>query len=158
MSNQKKGDYKDDNVPPTVTPTTREVIDFVKTQVILILAKYMDGKNLESIREDFGKRLVRVLFIHFKKWSVSQSGALRLLADLSAYHQECGKLFTSEQTQQEFHMLKDLANLFMLSPDNLGAVLEESSLSRMEKQDLVSYIKLRADFKSIWLKQYGLEK
>ena len=54
----------------------------------------------------------------------------------------------------KYEIFKDLANIHLVSPENLKEVLSESRMSKLDKQDVLKYVQLRKDFRSAWIGKY----
>jgi len=78
---------------------------------------------------------------------------MRLLRDLTEYREFIQELGIPSLDEQ-FAILRDLANIYLVPPENLRSLLEESTLTKMDIEDLHTYVKLRSDFKSDWLNKY----
>jgi len=94
----------------------------------------LDGTNFVLILEEFGKKVAHELLEHYKNFTVSEGmGGLKLLRDLTEFRDTAGKLFNSETVLEKFELLKDLAHIHLVAPEN---------------------VKNRADFKSTWIGKY----
>lgn len=114
----------------------------------------LDGKNLERVLEEFGFRVCKSLMNHYKKFTIMQGvGVIQLLRDLTEY-KECGALFNSKLVQEKFEILRDLANIHMGAPENLQSFYSESHLSKLDKQEILTYVRLRSDFNRTWIGKY----
>jgi len=158
LHSQKKSDYKvkDDAAVPfsnSVTPTCAEVVGFIKSTKVF-LEKNLDGTNVNLLLQEFGNRTNGILLVHFKKFIVTSGvGGLKLLSDLTEYR-DSAKLFTSDQVLEKFEILKELANIHFVAPENLQTLLTESKLSKMDKSNVLEFVKTRADFKPNWIGKY----
>jgi hypothetical protein len=55
---------------------------------------------------------------------------------------------------EHFAILKDIANIYLVPAENLRALVEESSLSKLSPAEVYDFIKLRSDFKANWMGKY----
>eukprot|EP01116_Phalansterium_solitarium_P008722 TRINITY_DN22691_c0_g1_i1.p1 TRINITY_DN22691_c0_g1~~TRINITY_DN22691_c0_g1_i1.p1 ORF type:complete len:793 (-),score=379.60 TRINITY_DN22691_c0_g1_i1:84-2462(-) len=152
---QKKADFRlaenDTSVPfNSVTEACAETIALMR-QVHAFMSATLDGQNLEVVTNDFGRRASKVLLEHFKGFTISQgAGGLQLLRDLTAY-KECAKqLFTNDGVLDEFETLRELANIHLVAPDHLKVVLSESRLAKMDRNEVMQFIRLRSDYNRNW--------
>ena len=87
-------------------------------------------------------------------------GGMALMRDLASYKEFTAK-FECEVVTEKFEILRDVANIHMVPSGNLQSLMEESSLSKMDKEELLSIIRSRADSnnsfnQSSWYEKLGL--
>ena len=105
--------------------------------------------------------LSRIILDHVKKQVVSLGfGGMALMRDLASYKEFTAK-FECEVVTEKFEILRDVANIHMVPSGNLQSLMEESSLSKMDKEELLSIIRSRADSnnsfnQSSWYEKLGL--
>jgi hypothetical protein len=159
-SDQGRNDFRldDDDIDSINKPTSACVnaINYVTAQVKDIRAN-LDGKNMNVVLEELGMRLQRVLLEHFKKFVITQGmGGMKLKRDMQEYRQCAQTYFPFRPVLAAFEMLNDIASIHLISPSQIRHLIEESSLSRMPRSQVLEYIKLRSDYKSSWVNQYKL--
>eukprot|EP01027_Heterolobosea_sp_BB2_P013733 GEZU01019772.1.p1 GENE.GEZU01019772.1~~GEZU01019772.1.p1 ORF type:complete len:112 (+),score=41.42 GEZU01019772.1:136-471(+) len=96
---------------------------------------------------EFGLQFYRVLTTHLKSFTVSSIGAVRLMRDITDY-QNCVKSFGVGAVEDKFNLLREISNIFLVAAENIEAVLMEIPLSKVSKEELLSYVKMRHDFKT----------
>lgn len=50
---------------------------------------------------------------------------------------------------ERFDMLRELANIYIVKPENLGSILREGLLGTVEMKQMIPFVQLRADYKKI---------
>ncbi|KAI8824861.1 exocyst complex component Sec10-like protein, partial [Fimicolochytrium jonesii] len=156
LGTQKKTDFKpkddagDQEILPS--PTCIQVCDFLSL-VHQRGGTCLAGSNLENFLSEIGISFQSLLLDHLKKFTVSQAGGLILLTDMAAYQHSITTL-SIPLLSERFDMLRELANLFVVRPENLKTVMNEGHLSRIEMQLLHPFLSMRAD----WGRLKGLEK
>jgi hypothetical protein len=129
------------------------VCAFIKSQHSL-LSDALDGRNLQAFLIELGTRVLASLLKHIKKFEVDQGiGAFCLMRDMSEY-QECIASFKIERLNTDFEILKSIAKLHMVGPEQLGDVISDSPLSKWPKSELELFIKMRSDYDRTWLGKY----
>eukprot|EP01112_Ceratiomyxa_fruticulosa_P000785 TRINITY_DN1070_c0_g2_i4.p1 TRINITY_DN1070_c0_g2~~TRINITY_DN1070_c0_g2_i4.p1 ORF type:complete len:745 (+),score=121.74 TRINITY_DN1070_c0_g2_i4:930-3164(+) len=153
LGEQKKTDYKFDNEPTQGVEPTKVCLQAqsaIHQHHTLILAG-LDGKNLEGFLEEYSARLLSLLMTHFKRFKVSSgAGGLRIMRDLAEYR-EAVKSFKVASINTSFTILGEIGKIYLINPENLIAVRDEGPLANMDYNDLLTYVKLRDDFKSNWI-------
>ena len=83
-------------------------------------------------------------------------GALVFLKDVNAYLAMLDEFGddTRDQILPYYNFLKDLANIFLVRPENLRGILQEGDLSLVDLKLFYPFISLRADFKSSNIEAY----
>lgn len=83
--------------------------------------------------------------------SVSSVGSLMLIRDILEY-QLISKEFRIPEVEDMFETLQRIGNLFAVPASSIpNLVADDPKLSRMDPSELLQFVKLRADFKSIKL-------
>jgi len=129
------------------------VCAFIKSQLSL-LTDALDGRNLQAFLIEFANRILASLLKHVKKYEIDQGiGAFCLMRDMSEY-QECVASFKIDKVNTEFDILKAIAKLHMVRPEQLSDVISDSGLSKWPKTELELFIKMRSDFDRAWIGKY----
>lgn len=84
---------------------------------------------------------------------IAHTHALGTHRDLTDYH-ELSRMFGSQAVTDQFESLKGVASLHLVSPENLSVLMREGALSRIPREDLLAFVRLRSDFKSQWVGKY----
>eukprot|EP01027_Heterolobosea_sp_BB2_P013735 GEZU01019774.1.p1 GENE.GEZU01019774.1~~GEZU01019774.1.p1 ORF type:complete len:363 (+),score=120.97 GEZU01019774.1:132-1220(+) len=149
---QKKTDYSikpkefNPSTDNAVTTACSKCVEFIEEQVELIKSALF-GRNREEFLMEFGLQFYRVLTTHLKSFTVSSIGAVRLMRDITDY-QNCVKSFGVGAVEDKFNLLREISNIFLVAAENIEAVLMEIPLSKVSKEELLSYVKMRHDFKT----------
>jgi len=129
------------------------VCAFIKTQYSL-LSDALDGRNLQAFLIEMGTRILAALLKHVKKYEVDQGiGAFCLMRDMSEY-QECIATFKIEKLDTDYDILKAIAKIHMVGPEQLGDVISDSALCKWTKHELEQFIKMRSDYDRSWPGKY----
>lgn len=129
------------------------VCAFIKSQLSL-LTDALDGRNLQSFLVEFANRILASLLKHIKKYEIDQGiGAFCLMRDVSEY-QECVASFKIDKVNSDFDILKAIAKLHMVKPEQLSDVISDSGLSKWAKTELEQFIRMRSDFDRAWIGKY----
>jgi hypothetical protein len=129
------------------------VCSFIKSQHSLI-SDALDGRNLQAFLIEFATRILTSLLNHIKKFVVDQGiGAFCLMRDMSEY-QECIGTFKIERLNSDFDVLKAIAKMHIVKPDQIGDVITDSALSKWQKPEIESFIKMRSDYDRTWVGKF----
>ncbi|WAR03182.1 EXOC5-like protein [Mya arenaria] len=148
-SEQKKKDFlpDDDSVLAQMgTPASAKVVRFLSGQHSMIRDN-MDGKNVEIVLLELGTRLHRIIYDHLTQFSYNSLGAMLVICDVNEYR-KCVKDFELPLVSQLFEKLHALCNLLVVVPENLKQVCGGDQLTGLDKSVLLSFIQLRADYRS----------
>jgi len=153
---QRKHDYKsrdEDPLHPHLAPLDNNPTPACKRCVDIIHGHYrnislnLDGDNMASFLTDLGHRLYALLIAHMKKYTYSSVGGLQLMRDLTEY-QQAVKQFGVASVDEAFETLREVANVYLVSPDNLVPLIREShGLSKMHHMEILVLCRLRSDYK-----------
>lgn len=61
------------------------------------------------------------------------------------------KEFNIKELTEKYEILKELSNVHLVAPERFPVLFSETCLSKLDKQDIVAYLKTRPDFKSTWI-------
>ncbi|KAI8911500.1 exocyst complex component Sec10-like protein [Gorgonomyces haynaldii] len=152
----KKTDFKpkDESVilNTTCTPTCEKVCQFL-VHIKEAADSALEGRNHDIYLTEVGTSLFTMLADQMKRYPVNYAGGCQWTTDLSKYHEAIAH-FNVETLNEEFDILKELGNLFIVKPENLKAVIREGHLARLEFEVLQPYLVLRPD----WSKLSKIEK
>ncbi|KAL4237391.1 Exocyst complex component 5 [Mactra antiquata] len=146
---QKKNDFKPDDdsaLAQMGTPACAKVVKFLTKQHQSIRDN-LDGKNVEALLLELGTRLHRILYDHLCQFTYNSLGAMLVICDVNEYR-KCVKEFGLPLVTQLFEKLHALCNLLVVVPENLTQVCGGDQLAGLDRSILLSFVKLRADFKS----------
>eukprot|EP01132_Coremiostelium_polycephalum_P002100 gene2100-2588_t len=139
LIDQKKNDYQLEDYDNSVTPTCGVVIKLIHS-LFDLCKNCLQGKNFNIFIEELGLKIQLI---------GQGVGALKLIRDLTEYR-NVSKLFKSHKVDEAFEILFEISKLHFVGPENLKSVVEGGALSRMQKSDLIIFLKQRSDFKSNW--------
>ncbi|KAG0270149.1 Exocyst complex component 5 [Actinomortierella ambigua] len=155
LSRQRRTDFrpKDEEVDLTAL-ATRPCIDCCEflRRMYETVKKCLDGKNIEMFCTEVGVAFHGMLLEHFKKFSISPMGGLMVTKDMVKYL-ETVKAWNIPILEERFEMLRQLGNLFLVTPEMLPTVLRDGYLAKIESRALYPYLQLRVDFKSSKIEQ-----
>jgi len=153
---RKKDDYKfKEDIEYTNDPTKvcQVFVKFV-CSVYDTIIDTLDGRNEEIFLEEFGLGIQKLLMNHFKKFKISKGlGGLKLMRDLAEY-KDTLKLFQIPTVDEACEILGEISKIHLVAPENLKTVVDEGLLSRMDKNELLTYVRLRSDYKSTWIGKF----
>ncbi|KAI8893209.1 exocyst complex component Sec10-like protein [Globomyces pollinis-pini] len=147
---QKKTEYnvKDGSAGSTAsTLTCTSICDFFK-KVLQHSFQYLNDSTREVFFNELGGSFCKMLLDHIKKFVITYTGGLVLACDISRYHEVIVQ-FKSVQVDEYFNVLKEICSLFIVKPENLKLVLQESYLGRMDRQSLHAFLLLRSDWSKL---------
>lgn len=93
------------------------------------IKKCVDGENLQTILNEFGSRLHRVIYDHLQSMQFNTSGAMVAICDVNEYR-KCIRELDSPLISQLFDILHALCNLLLVKPENLQEVCDGETLVR----------------------------
>lgn len=146
---QKKNDFKPDDdsaLAQMGTHACAKVVKFVSVQHRTIQDN-LDGKNVEAVFLELGTRLHRLLYDHLCQFTYNSLGAMLVICDVNEYR-KCVKEFNLPLLNQLFERLHALCNLLVVVPENLKQVCSGDQLAGIDRSILLSFVQLRADYKS----------
>ncbi|KAJ3987466.1 exocyst complex protein [Lentinula detonsa] len=148
LSKQKRNDFKpknDDlsfarvNTEPCVAccDMLEKVRDTAKTN--------LSGKNLEVFLTEVGISFHSLLLEHLRKFPVSATGGLMLATDIRMYQDTVSNFGIASLTER-FEFIRQLGQVFLLSPEILKSYITENYLGRIEPSLLKPYLAQRSDW------------
>ncbi|KAE9410120.1 exocyst complex component Sec10 [Gymnopus androsaceus JB14] len=148
LSKQKRNDFKpknDDisfarvNTEPCVAccDMLEKVRDAAKAS--------LSGKNLEVFLMEIGISFHSLLLEHLRKFPVSATGGLMLAKDIRMY-QDTVSSFGIPSLTERFEFIRQLGQVFLLSPEILKSYITENYLGRIEPSLLKPYLSQRSDW------------
>ncbi|KAJ5079779.1 exocyst complex component 5 [Anaeramoeba ignava] len=103
------------------------------------------GKNSVIFLSNFGIKWKNILLHHFEKFKYNTQGGLQLLQDV-LFYSECVTKFGIKAVEEEFVVLREMANIFVVSPSNLKNIKKEI---RLENDQIMRLFHCREDFRSL---------
>ncbi|CAN8098877.1 unnamed protein product [Discula destructiva] len=153
LGTQKKTDFRPkDNELEDMAETNpcQNICNFLKR--FLILAKQaIDGHNLEIFSTELAISVHRLLFEHFKKFSVNATGGLMVTKDINKYVSSLKEWPLTKEAVSIIDLLPEIGYLFMIGPE---ALREKSRNLTTGPAAAAAGKKLtKADFKAFVLKR-----
>ncbi len=152
-SEQKKTDFKPKeamllNIYVDNNPTVAclRVCQFLEGQLSLILASLYGG-NREFFLTELGMQLYQAITNALKDYQISHTGAIKFMRDLAEYQRVVRK-FEISVVDDKFDLLREIASLFLVAPQNIPNVLEQMKHRRVSRDELTTFIKMRADYRT----------
>ncbi|XP_022101262.1 exocyst complex component 5-like isoform X2 [Acanthaster planci] len=151
---QKKTDFKPESEEGPMelySNACAKVIPFIEKQVETI-KRCLDGKNITAVLMEFGIRFHRVIYDHLQQFTYNSLGAMLVICDVNEYRRLV-KSFKVPTVNALFEKLHALCNLLVVVPENIKSVITGEQLSGLEKYTIMSFVQLRADFKTAKIAQ-----
>lgn len=137
--------------PPEIgaTEAAKQVISLVRSHVYLLVGS-TDKSLLDVFQQEVGLRLYHSLCKHTKRQTISQEGAIRLIADMNYYYDFIVSLRQS-QLYPYYEALKQVSQLFLIdSADGrqLGVAISDMSRfnSVLTSDELIEFVRRRRDW------------
>lgn len=149
QTEQKKSDFKPEDEEATLqmfSGACSKVVRYINSQIDNIRFG-LDGKNVEAVLTELGIRFHRVIYDHLLQYQYNSMGAMLAICDVNEYR-KCVKEFQVPMVSQLFDTLHGLCNLLVVVPDNLKQVCTGEQLAGLDKSVLLSFVQLRADYKT----------
>jgi hypothetical protein len=149
---QKKTDFR----PPEETmavvlngPCTKAcelATKFLKAKVAQIQS-CLNGKNLELVLRGLGMRIHRILLEHVKQMTFNSLGGIMLTRDLTEYEKTIE--FLNDPLVLDFFVtMRELSAVTIVKPESIRQLCEEGRLALLDRNTIMSFLQLRADYKS----------
>ena len=111
------------------------------------LQQSLAGSNKVGVLTSVGAKLYVVLIQHLKRFVISMGGGLVLLNDMVVVRMLVQE-WRIPAVSKMFDRLRDLVNLFVVSPDALSSMLESPPFNKMKHGEVMLLVKQRADFET----------
>ncbi|RKP09744.1 exocyst complex protein [Thamnocephalis sphaerospora] len=155
LAKQKKKDFQprdqDLDLMSLATPACNQCIEYLR-KVQDSASDFLDPQNGEAFFTEVGVTFHSLLLDHFKKFTISATGALVLSKDIAKY-QEVVDRCKIPSLSERFEMLRELGNVFLVKPEILRSLLSEGYLAKIERRSLVPFLKMREDWSSARIDQ-----
>ena len=122
------------------------LVDIVRHRV-LPLQQTLAGSNKIGALTSVGARLYALVIQHLKRFVISMGGGLLLLNDMVAIRMMVQE-WRIPAVSNLFDRLRDLVNLFVVSPDALPSMMESPPFNKMKHGEVMLLVKQRADFET----------
>lgn len=122
------------------------LVDVVRRRV-LPLQQTLAGPNKIGALTSVGARLYALVIQHLKRFVISMGGGLLLLNDMVAIRMMVQE-WRIPAVSNLFDRLRDLVNLFVVSPDALPSMMESPPFNKMKHGEVMLLVKQRADFET----------
>ncbi|KAJ9059896.1 F-box protein: endocytic membrane traffic, recycling ReCYcling 1, variant 3 [Entomophthora muscae] len=149
---QTAADFKPGHQLDHLRPTKacQEVVNCLIAHVSNVRRGNLESHILEVFYKEIALRLFHDLCKHIKAFTFDEAGGYQLLSDLSGYFSWVATLDIPDIINH-FQALKEVANLFLLSPENLKILLhdQERFLGIFHPEDLLEFVQRRIDYRKI---------
>eukprot|EP00903_Cladosiphon_okamuranus_P022367 g20571.t1 len=114
--------------------------------------------DLRMLWETVGLRVHELFVEHLKKSKVNVIGAFILANDVNRLQEVLGS-FGCEAVTSAAEQLREIVNLYVVPPENLTSLMEQGMLAEMKTEELVAFVRMRADYhtgvgsRSQWAKE-----
>lgn len=161
LSTQKKTDFKmKDNELEAMaelmqTPTCQTICNFLK-RAFTLAKQAIDGHNVELFSNELALSLHRLLFEHFKKFSVNATGGLMVTKDINRYISTLKEWPLNNDVKSSLDLLPEIGYLFMIGPEalreksrNLTTGTGAAGGKKLTKTDFKAFVAKREDASSV---------
>ncbi|KAI0268316.1 exocyst complex component Sec10 [Gloeopeniophorella convolvens] len=148
LAKQKKTDFKPRNEDDSFARVNTEpCVGCCETlEKVGVAAKQnLSGKNLETFLTEVGLAFHSQLLEHLRKFPVSATGGLMLAKDIKSY-QDAIATFSIPALNERFEFIRQLGNIFLVSPEVLKSYITDNYLGRIEPALLRPYLAQRSDW------------
>ncbi|KAI0243786.1 F-box protein: endocytic membrane traffic, recycling ReCYcling 1 [Massospora cicadina] len=149
---QTAADFKPGRPLDQLRPTQacQEVVDCLIAHVSNVRRGDLEPHILEEFYKEVALRLFHDLCKHIKAFTFDEAGGYQLLSDLSGYFSWVATLDIPDVIDH-FQALKEVANLYLLAPDNLKILLQDQErfLGIFHPEDLLEFVQRRLDYRKI---------
>jgi hypothetical protein len=139
-----KGSQKSNDGSPSAPFAA--LVDIIRRRV-LPMQQVLVGANKVGVLTSVGARLYVLLMQHLKRFVISMGGGLLLLNDMVAIRMMVQE-WRIPAVSNLFDRLRDLVNLFVVSPDALPSMFESPPFNKMKPGEVMLLVKQRADFET----------
>lgn len=132
------------------TKACQEVVNCLIAHVSNVRREDLEAHIMEVFYKEIALRLFHDLCKHIKSFTFDEPGGYQLLSDLSGYFSWVATLDIPDVINH-FQALKEVANLFLLSPENLKILLQDQErfLGIFHPEDLLEFVQRRIDYRKI---------
>eukprot|EP00752_Nemacystus_decipiens_P010830 g9629.t1 len=150
-----KSDYspKEESAAIEATKTVKVVSAVLEEQHRVFVDCLNEAKDMEHhhrvdlrmLWEAVGLRVHELFVEHLKKSKVNVIGAFILANDVNRLQEVLGS-FGCEVVTAAAEQLREIVNLYVVPPENLTSLMEQGMLAEMETEELVGFVRMRADY------------
>ena len=126
------------------TPVCHQVVAFINCHVSEANS-LIDKFNAARFSSEVADRFVDVLLNHIKRLTITQSGGLLLMQDMTEFR-DCAMRTCA--TTKRAELLTDIARICMVEVSQLKAVQQDSSLHMLDPSEFRALVNARADCRS----------
>ena len=123
------------------TPVCQQVVGIVNCHIGLA-SRTMDKFNAARFASEVADHFVDMLIGHIKHLTVTQSGGLLLMQDMTLY-KECA--LRAGATSKRAELLTEIAKIYIVDASQLQAILQDSSLHLLDPAEFRALVDARAD-------------
>ncbi|ORX66680.1 Sec10-domain-containing protein [Basidiobolus meristosporus CBS 931.73] len=142
-----------DKANPDLKPTQActETVKCLTTHTKLVVGG-IDKQTLDVFLAEIGYRFFGLLGKHIKRFTINEAGGFQLISDLNLYHEwACSSLRGQPEAISYFTALKELGNIYIVSPDHLRELLHDARRYQgvLRIEDVYEFVALRSDYRKI---------
>ncbi|KAG5175314.1 exocyst complex component Sec10-domain-containing protein [Tribonema minus] len=148
LANRKaKDDYalRDDSAAAMDASRTVKALCALLQDQYALATHCLPGTDMTALWQAVGLCALTLFCDHLKRARVTVAGAFVLANDVNALRRALGAV-GAPRVDAALEDLREVANLFLVPPANLGALMETGRLAAMPRGDLLAYVRQRADY------------
>lgn len=148
LSKQRKKDFlpKDDIGSQDNTELCEETCEFLSTMYHSLLRIFGRGsENLNNFLTEIGDLLLNKILDHLKNFQINEAGGLILTTDMVRYQSVVAE-FRIESINEDYIVLREIANLFTVQPELLSSLTKEGQLLKLKPYLIRQFIMRRSDY------------
>lgn len=136
------------------TQTCGTICGFLK-RVFLLAKQAIDGHNLEMFSSELALAVHRLLFEHFKKFSVNATGGLMVTKDINRYVSTLKEWPLTKEVVAIVDLMPEIGYLFMIGPEALREKSRNLTTGptatgkKLTKADFKAFVQRREDASSV---------
>lgn len=159
LSAQKKTDFrpKDNELEVMAETTPCQIICIFLKRFFILTKQAIDGHNLEMFSTELALSVHRLLFEHFKKFSVNATGGLMVTKDINKYVSSLKEWPLTKEAVGIIDLLPEIGYLFMIGPEALkeksrnltSGPAAAAAAKKLTKADFKAFVLKREDASSV---------
>ncbi|KAK7744175.1 Exocyst complex component 5 [Cytospora paraplurivora] len=136
------------------TPTCQTICSFLK-RVSILSTRAIDGHNLEVFSSELALAIHRLLFEHFKRFSVNATGGLMVTKDINKYVSTLKEWHLNKEIEGILDLLYEIGYLFIIGPEALReksrnlATGPAAAGKKLTKADFTAFVQRREDASTV---------
>ncbi|KUI66018.1 Exocyst complex component sec10 [Cytospora mali] len=160
LATQRKTDFRPKDAELEIiaellqTPTCQTICSFLK-RVWISATQAIDGHNLEIFSSELALAIHRLLFEHFKRFSVNATGGLMVTKDINKYISTLKEWRVTKEVEGILDFLPEIGYLFIIGPEALReksrnlASGPAAAGKKLTKADFKAFVQKREDASTV---------